>query len=125
MSDGDQMVVRVEGLEVFGRHGVHDAERELGQRFVLDLAVELAGCPGATTDRLEDTIDYARLTADVAEIVAGPPFALLERLAAVVADRVLEEPLAAAVEVTVRKPHVALAQALAATSVTLRRARRV
>jgi 7,8-dihydroneopterin aldolase/epimerase/oxygenase len=116
-------VVALRGLECFGRHGVHAAERELGQRFVVDLLVELERCPGAETDELRDTVDYAALADAVAAIVGGPPVRLLERLAALIAERALREPLASAVEVTVRKPHVALPQPLVEASVTLRRRR--
>ncbi|MEW6582228.1 MAG: dihydroneopterin aldolase [Actinomycetota bacterium] len=117
------LTVEIRGLEVFGRHGVHPEERALGQRFVVDVAVELAGAEAAGTDDLADTVDYASLAAAVAEIVGGPPVALLERLAGLVADRCLREPRAAAVTVTVRKPHVAVPHTVAGTSVTLRRAR--
>ena len=48
--------------------------------------------------------------------------ALLERLAGMIADLVLEDPRTRAVTVTVRKPHVALPHAVAETAVTLRRA---
>ena len=73
MSEGgtDRVEVAIEGLEVFGRHGVLDAERELGQRFVVDVRLELAGCPGAATDRLEDTVDYARLADEIVLVADG------------------------------------------------------
>ena len=119
----DRLVVRLHGLEVFGRHGVHAAERELGQRFVVDLHLELAGARATATDDLADTVDYAALADAVAELVAGPPVALLERLAALIADRALAEPGVAAVEVTVHKPHVALPHTVVETAVTLRRTR--
>jgi dihydroneopterin aldolase len=122
MSAGD-CVVALLGLEVFGRHGVHAAEQELGQRFVVDLRVELERCAGAESDDLVDTVDYAALADAVAAIVAGPPVQLLERLAATIADRVLQEPLASAVEVTVRKPHVAIPHTVSEAAVTLRRRR--
>lgn len=115
--------VRLRGLEVFGRHGVHAAERELGQRFVVDLDLELADARAAATDDLADTVDYAALADAVAGLVAGSPVALLERLAGLIADRALAEPGVAAVEVTVRKPHVALPHTIAETAVTLRRTR--
>ncbi len=115
--------VLLRGLEVFGRHGVHAAERELGQRFVVDLELELADARAAATDDLADTVDYAALADAVAGLVAGPPVALLERLAGLIADRALAEPGVAAVEVTVHKPHVALPHTIAATAVTLRRTR--
>lgn len=119
----DQVTIFVRGLEVFARHGVFAAERELGQRFVVDLSLELSECPGATTDDLAGTVDYAALTDTVAEIVAGEPVALLEHLASRIADRVLAEPLVAAVTVEVHKPHVAIPHVVAETAVRLRRTR--
>ena len=119
----DQVTVMIRGLEIFGRHGVFAAERELGQRFIVDLEMELSSCPAAQTDDIESTVDYASLTTAVAEIVAGEPVALLERLAAMIADRVMAEPLVAAVTIDVRKPHVALAHVLEETAVRLRRER--
>jgi 7,8-dihydroneopterin aldolase/epimerase/oxygenase len=123
VADGDRVTVRVTGLEVFGRHGVFPAETELGQRFVVDVAMRLSACPGVDDDQLAGTVDYAALADAVAGIVAGPPCALLEHLAGRIADRVLREPLVAEVDVTVRKPHVAIPHVLAETSVTLTRRR--
>jgi 7,8-dihydroneopterin aldolase/epimerase/oxygenase len=116
-------VVSVRGLECFGHHGVLPAERELGQRFLVDLDVEIERCGATETDDLAETVDYAALADAVAAIVEGPPDRLLERLAARIAERVLREPLASAVTVTVRKPHVALARPVRETAVTLRRSR--
>jgi dihydroneopterin aldolase len=117
----DGLTVSIRGLEAFGFHGVLPAERELGQRFVVDLHLELASAVATESDDLADTVDYAALADAVAAIVAGPPVALLERLAGAIADRALAEPGARAVTVTVRKPHVALAHPVAASAVTLRR----
>jgi 7,8-dihydroneopterin aldolase/epimerase/oxygenase len=119
----DALTVRLRGLEVFGRHGVHPPERELGQRFVVDVDVEMERAVAAESDDLADTLDYAALADAVAAIVAGPPVALLERLAGMVADRALAEPGARAVTVTVHKPHVAIPHTVAEAAVTLRRAR--
>ena len=77
----ERLVVRVTGLEAFGRHGVFAAETELGQRFVVDLTITLAHARAAASDDLADTVDYATLAADVAGIVGGEPVALLEHLA--------------------------------------------
>jgi dihydroneopterin aldolase len=120
---GDALTVHVRGLEAFGRHGVLDAERDLGQRFVVDLDIELADAVSTRTDALADTVDYASLADAVQALVSGPPVALLERLAGMIADLVLEDPRARAVSVTVRKPHVALRPTVAETAVTLTRGR--
>lgn len=120
---GSDAEVAIMGLEVFGRHGVFAAERELGQRFVIDLVVDLDLAPATVSDRLEDTVDYAGLADAVAEIVAGEPFTLLERLAQVIAERVLAEPHASGVAVTVHKPHVSIRHTVAESRVTVRRRR--
>jgi dihydroneopterin aldolase len=117
----DDLTVRIRGLEAWGRHGVHAPERELGQRFVIDIDIRLSDARSAETDDLALTVDYGTLAAAVAEIVGGEPVALLERLASLIADRVLAEPRARYVEVTVRKPHVALPQVVTETAVTLTR----
>jgi len=121
MSGGD-LTVRVRGLEAFGHHGVLAAEQSLGQRFVVDLDIELRDALASRTDELVDTVDYASLSDAVCALVSGPPVALLERLAGMIADLVLEDPRTRAVTVTVRKPHVALRHTVAETAVTLRRA---
>jgi dihydroneopterin aldolase len=118
----DVVSVAIHGLEAHGRHGVHPAERELGQRFVIDVEIELSRAVAAESDDLGDTVDYAALADAVVGIVGGPPVALLERLAGLIADRALEEPGARSVTVTVRKPHVALRHPVADAAVTLRRA---
>ncbi len=119
----DRLSVAIHGLEAFGRHGVHPAETALGQTFVVDVELTLTHAVAAATDDLGDTVDYAALADAIVAIVEGPPFALLERLAGVIADRVLEEPGVRDVAVTVRKPHVALPHSVADTAVTLRRQR--
>jgi dihydroneopterin aldolase len=116
------LTVRLLGLEAFGRHGALPEEQALGQRFVVDLDVELRGDLASRTDELIDTVDYASLADAVCALVSGPPVALLERLAGMIADLVLEEPWAEAVTVTVHKPHVALPHPVRESAVTLRRA---
>lgn len=119
----DRVTVAIRGLEVFGRHGVFPEERALGQRFVIDVEIAMAGDAAARTDALSDTIDYGTLCDAIAEIVAGEPVALLERLAGLIAERVLQEPLAFGATVTVRKPHVALRHTVSEAAVTLQRDR--
>lgn len=122
-SQGAGCLVGIEGLEAFGRHGVTDAEQELGQRFVIDLEIDLDQAPGTISDRLEDTVDYDAIADAVVEVVGGPSVRLLERLAQLIADRILEDTLASGATITVRKPHVALFHTVAATRVTIHRRR--
>ena len=56
------VTVEVNGLSLYTHHGVTAAEREVGQRLILDIRLELGEADATVTDRLEDTVDYgARL----------------------------------------------------------------
>jgi dihydroneopterin aldolase len=115
--------ITVTGIEVFAHHGVLAHERELGQRFVVDLVLELDLSAASESDALTDTIDYGRLTGDVEEIVAGEPVDLLEVLAGRLAKRCLQDPKVGAVEVTVHKPGAPVPVLVADVAVTVRRTR--
>lgn len=121
MSEAGRVTVHLRGLEVFGRHGVHEFERSLGQPFVVDLSMTLSRDDATRSDDLADTVDYAAVADAVAELVAGPPDRLIERLAGRIADRALAEPGVVGVEVTVAKPHVTLPHDVRETAVTLLR----
>ncbi|MFN2469205.1 MAG: dihydroneopterin aldolase [Gaiellaceae bacterium] len=99
-------MIRLElrGVEVFGHHGVEEAEREQGQMFLYDLWLDVRD--GALTDRIEDAVDYRAVAERVRAIGAGPPFRLVESLAAAVADAIAAEFPVERVRVRVRKPGV-------------------
>jgi 7,8-dihydroneopterin aldolase/epimerase/oxygenase len=115
--------ITLTGLEVFGHHGALPHERELGQRFVVDVSLDLDLGPASRSDELLDTVDYGALSAQVAEVVAGEPHDLIETVAGRIADLCLADPRVAAVEVTVHKPNAPLPVVAREVSVTLRRGR--
>ena len=115
--------IAITGLEVFGHHGVLPHEREHGQRFVVDVVVELDLGAAAASDALADTVDYGALAGDVAAIVGGEPCDLIEAVAGRVADRCLTDPRVVAAEVTVHKPGAPLPAPAHDVAVTLRRSR--
>lgn len=117
MSD---IIIHIRGLEVRGNHGVLPEERENGQPFIIDVAMEVSDLTSCATDDLNDTVDYGAVSDDVAAIVAGPAVDLIERLARLISDRVLEEPLVDAVTVTVHKPEAPVAHVFDEVAVTLR-----
>lgn len=102
------MTIELSGLVVFGHHGYLEEERRLGQRFLVDLWVDVDG-EASDTDRIEDTVDYRRLAALVREVFSGPERLLLEGLAGAVADGIVERhPAVSRARVRVRKPDVVL-----------------
>ena len=58
--------IEVTGLSLYTHHGVGEAEREVGQRLVFDIAFELDECDATVTDRIEDTVNYAEVCEQVA-----------------------------------------------------------
>jgi dihydroneopterin aldolase len=102
------VTIELSGLVVFGHHGYLEEERRLGQRFLVDLWVDVRG-EATETDRIEDTVDYRRLAGLVREVFAGPEHLLLEGLAGTIADGIVERfDAVERARVRVRKPDVVL-----------------
>ena len=116
------VMVELHGVEIRGRHGVLERERETEQPFLYDIELEL---PEPGTDRLEQTVDYREVVALVRELSDGRQFQLLESLAPAVADALLERfPSAVSVRVRVRKPEVDPGAPVEHAAATVRRERR-
>jgi dihydroneopterin aldolase len=98
------VTVEVAGLSLYTRHGVSEAERELGQRLVFDVAFELDECDATITDRVEDTVDYAEVCEQVALAAQERQYRTLERLCSAVADRLIDRFGAESVRVRASKP---------------------
>ena len=98
------VTVEITGLSLYTRHGVSEAERELGQRLLVDLSLELSDCDALVTDRLEDTVDYAEACEQVALAAQERSYGTLERLCAAIADRLIDRLGAESVRVKVTKP---------------------
>lgn len=84
-------------------HGVEPHERNVPTRIEVDLEVETDLSEAGRTDDLKETLDYARLYDQVAQVVTGPGRNLLESLAEEIAERVLRIEGCSAATVTVRK----------------------
>ncbi len=98
------IVVEVRDLRVFGRHGVHEEERERGQDFVFDVELEVG--ERGTSDRLEDAVDYVEVARAVQEVSDERQYALLEALASAVADELERRFAPERLRVRVGKPEV-------------------
>jgi dihydroneopterin aldolase len=98
------VTVEITGLSLYTHHGVGDAEREVGQRLVFDLKLELPECDATVTDRLEDTVDYSQVCEQVALAAQERSYQTLERLCSAVADRLIERFGVESVSVRAAKP---------------------
>lgn len=71
--------------------GVYDWERSIRQTVVLDLELAVDNRRAAASDKLEDTLDYAALSARLLSFIEGSDFQLIETMAEQVAAIVLQE----------------------------------
>ena len=89
----------------YGFHGVHDFERELGQKFYIDVELKTDLTKAGKTDSLEDTIDYVSIYGKIKKIVETTNFSLLEALSDKIAEAILGFcPEILEIVVRVRKP---------------------
>ena len=115
------MRIELQGLELHGRHGVLPEERERGQRFLVDLRLDLRDEGAAATDDIADAVDYREVVAAVRAVSDARAYHLLEAFAAALADALLASFPLAGVAVTVRKPEVVLELPVDHAAVTVER----
>jgi dihydroneopterin aldolase len=119
--DGDgpqtEVTIEISGLSLYTNHGVTAAEREIGQRLVLDLRLEVGECDATVTDMVEDTVDYAVVCERVALVAQQRSYRTLERLCSAVADRLLSDFDAEEVWVKATKPEPPIPLAVEEVSV--------
>ena len=114
-----EVTIEISGLSLFTHVGVTEAEREVGQRLLLDLRLDVTDCDATLTDRIEDTIDYGEVC-EVANLVAHQRnYRTLERLCTAIADRLLDQYKASAVWVKAAKPEPPLALPVTEVSVEI------
>jgi FolB domain-containing protein len=117
-------VIELRGLRVLARCGVLPFEQEQDQPLELDVDVVTDTSVAGASDDLADTIDYGAVCTAVEAAVRAEPVALLERLAALVSQAVLDvDARISAVEVVVRKLRPPVPQHLATSGVRVRRSR--
>jgi dihydroneopterin aldolase len=109
--EGPEIGVSIEivGLSLYTHHGVTAAEREIGQRLVLDVRFDVGEVDALVTDRVEDTIDYGEVCHEIALVAQQRSYKTLERLCAVIADRLAHRYGADSVTVKAAKPEPPIA----------------
>lgn len=98
--------VRLINAVFYAHHGVMQEEHRIGGRYEVDVVMDVNFEEAARTDSLELTVDYEAIYAVVKKIVTQNNFYLIEKLAYLIANEVIETyGIVLAVEVTVRKPN--------------------
>jgi dihydroneopterin aldolase len=106
------VIVEVQGLEAFGRHGVYADERRDGQVFLFDVSLDITE---PKEDSIDATVDYRAVRDVIASVCETESYELLETLAAAAADALVATLPVQAVRLRVRKPGVSWAEWTAVT----------
>ena len=105
----EAVTVEISGLSLYTHHGVSDAEREVGQRLVLDRRLDVGETDATVTDSIDDTVDYAEVCQLVALIAQQRSHKTLERLCSTIANRLLADYELEGVWVKATKPEPPIA----------------
>ncbi len=113
--------ILIHGIQFHGHHGVHEEERKLGQRFLVDVEILLDLREAGQRDDLAATVDYGRVHALVVEIGTREQFRLLEALAERIASTIQEQLQVRQVTVRAAKPSPPLPGVVGSVSVEITR----
>ena len=111
------MTIEITGLSLYTHVGVTEAERQVGQRLLVDLRLDVGDVEATLTDRIEDTVDYGQVCETTNLVAQQRNYKTLERLCAAIADRLLETYEAGAVWVKAAKPEPPLVLVVSEVSV--------
>ena len=110
--------IELKDMEFFSAHGCFEEERIVGNRFVVNLSVEGDFSKAATSDNLEEAVDYQELYNIVASEMAVPS-SLLENVAHRIVQKIKAGfPPLEKISVTIDKINPPLGGKLFASSVT-------
>lgn len=62
--------VALEGMEFYARHGYYEEERIIGNKYRVDLTLDLDFTDAALEDNLEGTVNYEKVYEIVAEVMS-------------------------------------------------------
>ena len=101
--------ISLENIKLYGYHGASANERELGQRFEIDVEIIADLAEAVATDDMKKTVNYEKVYRLVESEVVNQKYHLLEAMADKIARDVLTQFGALEVVVRVRKPSVPIA----------------
>ncbi len=116
--------ISIKGLKFYAKHGVLNAEKELGQFFYLDILFYLE--TSLSDDQINKTVHYGNLSSDAVQFCTSHRFDLIETLANNLAMYLMiKHPLMQKIDVTLHKPHAPITESFEDVSINVVRERRI
>ena len=101
LSARDKIILK--GIRFHGYHGTSEPERQVGQKYEIDVELVCSLVTAGRTDNLEHTVDYAEVVDLIVETGTEKSFHLIEALAERSASKVLNRFPVDEVRITVKK----------------------
>ncbi|MBB3975085.1 dihydroneopterin aldolase [Rhizobium azooxidifex] len=112
--------ITMKNCAFFARHGLHDAEEFLGQRFFVDAELEVSPSKPLSDDQIGSTVDYGVAFEEIEAIVTGRRRFLIEALAQEIATALCARfPQIRRARISVRKPNAPVVGVLDYVQVTV------
>lgn len=115
----DGATVEVVGLALWCHHGVTDAEQEVGQTILFDLALVLPECGARASDDVSQTVDYGLVCEEVERVATATSHRTLERVCQLVGEELIAKFNATEVTVRAAKPEPPLPMTLGEVAVEI------
>lgn len=101
-------IIRLKNITFYAHHGYYEAERELGQKFEVDIELHCDLSLATESDDLKQTVDYQAIYKIAKDTFENYKFKLIETVAQKIASRILQLSGISDVRIRVRKPNVPL-----------------
>ena len=115
---GSTDFVKIKGLKVNAVIGVFDWERAIEQPLLIDVSMATDISEAGKSDDINDAINYKEVCDDITELCQQTKALLIERLAELIAARILSKYNTTQVEVSVAKPTAIKAAEAVAVQIT-------
>lgn len=106
MKKADILIVK--GATFWAKHGYYQEENKFGQRFIVDVEVNVDMKKQCETDELDKGYSYVTIYNIIKKVIVGEHHKLLQRIAQRIADEIIKSYPVNQVKVIVKKPHVAI-----------------
>ncbi len=111
--------IEIEGMEFYAYHGCYKEEQIVGNKFMVDIAMEADIKKASETDNVADTVNYQRVYEHIKDEISINSH-LLEHVAKRIIDRLYKNfPAIQKIKLKVRKLNPPMGGKMSSVSVTL------
>ena len=116
------LTIQVEGINVYGTHGVYEQEKKKGQEFRIDLQIELRenilNFENYKSESFDNSVNYENLVNEVINVSDNNSFDLIDTFAYEILNSLRKYNNISKATVTIHKPNSPLKELVEDISVT-------